>query len=115
MTVISRRRILQTLAAVAVSPRGRQALAPAAVAADDRILVGGRELEIHIVSASALTTRITVVPAKEPQTVPDDGSLVERQWPAPLARIARLPFDAVGSGGLRIQAFWNTSATTCCR
>ena len=104
MTVISRRRILQTLAAVAVSPRGRQALAPAAVAADDRILVGGRELEIHIVSASALTTRITVVPAKEPQTVPDDGSLVERQWPAPLARIARLPFDAVGSGELKIRS-----------
>src|ERR1043165_6518966 len=61
----------------AQGPRGR------------RIEAAGRPVEVRVTQVSALTLRVTVlaVGAGDVQTIPQDGALVEREWPAPIARI----------------------------
>lgn len=55
--------------------------------------------------ASALTTRITIVPVDAPLAVGGDGALVERAWPAAVARIRTLPRErTIRSGSLALVA-----------
>jgi alpha-glucosidase/alpha-D-xyloside xylohydrolase len=69
--MISRRDLLKGLAVVG----GSGALAPS-----------GREL--HVTTVSRWTTRLSLVSAGAPAPSAGDGSLVERAWPPPAARIA---------------------------
>jgi alpha-glucosidase/alpha-D-xyloside xylohydrolase len=73
----------------------------------------GREVEIQISPVSDYTFRLTIFPidnqAKESQlaTVPDDGSLVQSSWGAPLASLrtrARVPSVKIGSFNVHATA-----------
>ncbi len=61
-------------------------------------------VEIRITTASAWTTRVSVVPAGAPTAIAGDGSLVERVWPPPVARVRSLRRPrTVSSGNLQLQ------------
>jgi len=104
--VITRRDLLKGLGAASVAPgflaapkrQRREGGSPA-------MIVAGQPAEILITPISALTTRITVVRAGAPPSVAGDGSLVERTWPAPVARISTLEQErTVRSGELTVVA-----------
>jgi alpha-glucosidase (family GH31 glycosyl hydrolase) len=97
--MLTRRDILRQLGAAAVvRPR-----AQAARSASDALRIGGREVEVRVTPASEITTRITVVAAGAPPTIRGDGSLVDRGWPRPLARLARSTFPTIRSGELTLS------------
>ena len=89
--MITRRDLLKRLGAASVAPgflaapkrQRREGGSPA-------ITIAGQPAEILITPISALTTRVTVVRAGAPASVAGDGSLVDRAWPAPVARISTL-------------------------
>jgi alpha-glucosidase (family GH31 glycosyl hydrolase) len=92
----SRRDILRqgSLAAGSAFVGGRLARAqePARVqtqGAAGALAVAGREVEIQVTAASERTVRISVLSISNgrPVSVPDDGALVPRQWPAPAVRL----------------------------
>ena len=74
---ISRRNWMQA-AGGAVLTRG-------SLAAEKRIQVVGREVEIQLIPVSAFTFRLSLRPIKDgkPAEIPPDGSLVARSWAAP--------------------------------
>jgi hypothetical protein len=81
----NRRRWLKHLAASSaalVLPRGM-------VAAPAMLEGAPADREIQIVSVSPHTVRLTVLPIRGGQTVaiPSDGSLVQRSWGDPVARL----------------------------
>ena len=73
----------------------------AAQTIDPSIIVAGQPIEIVITPASASTTRISFlrIEGTASQPVQGDGSLIDRTWPAPAARIRTLPRDRVVSSG----------------
>jgi alpha-glucosidase len=86
---ISRREILKAAGLAAAAELVR---VPEADAQGAAIGVAGHPVEIAITPASARTVRITVAPLDNgrAQPIPDDGSLVERTWSEPSARIQTL-------------------------
>src|SRR5499427_8804816 len=56
------------------------------------IRIAGRLVEITVAPVSAVTARLSVTPVVDgrPQTLPHDGSLAQRTWSPPVARITSL-------------------------
>ena len=82
---VSRRKVLKQAALASAGAF----ITPAASGAQDRdIRIAGRPCEIVVTPATAKTVRISVLPLQngQPESIPDDGSLVPRTWPAPAAR-----------------------------
>jgi len=104
MTSISRRELLKRVgsagAAAGLSAAGLNASAAPEPAL---IRITGQPVEISIIRASPLTARITLTATGAP-AVGSDGSLVERTWPVPVARIRELPRPrTIQCGELRIR------------
>jgi alpha-glucosidase (family GH31 glycosyl hydrolase) len=98
--VISRRSLIKGAGAALVAGTVR----PEAQTSGS-IVVAGQPVEILITRVSAGTTRISVVAVGGPSAIRGDGSLVERAWPAPAARIRTLEREqTVRSGDLTIAA-----------
>ena len=104
MTSISRRELLKRVgsagAAAGLSAAGLKAAGTSAPTSADvaqganlgSIEVAGQPIAITITAASPLTARITVAGVGNgTPTLRSDGSLVERTWPPPAARIRALP------------------------
>ena len=81
----NRRQALKTIATASAA-----AMLPRVLRAEQQTLqVAGRELEIQITSISDSTFRLTLLPIQNGRArlIPDDGSLVRRDWGAPLATL----------------------------
>jgi alpha-glucosidase/alpha-D-xyloside xylohydrolase len=81
----NRREVLQWLAAASTG-----LLIPAKnAAAKSSLHVAGEECEIQIASVSAHTMRLSILPLKNGQIsdIPVDGSLVQKEWSAPIAKL----------------------------
>jgi alpha-glucosidase/alpha-D-xyloside xylohydrolase len=98
----SRRRVLKHLAATSAAlalPRGT-------VAANALLADPPSEREIQIASISEHTVRLSVLPVREGQiaAIPFDGSLVQRDWGAPLGRLrGTAPSQEFKAGNLSIH------------
>ncbi|HEV8043195.1 MAG TPA: TIM-barrel domain-containing protein [Bryobacteraceae bacterium] len=95
---ISRRNWMQAAGGAVLA--GRQ------MAADDkRIVVAGREVEIQLVPLSAFTFRLSLLPVLEgkPAEVPADGSLAERSWAVPKAKVGAAQEQIVKLGGVQVK------------
>jgi alpha-glucosidase/alpha-D-xyloside xylohydrolase len=98
----SRRRVLKHLAATSAAlalPRGT-------VAANALLADPPSEREIQIASISEHTIRLSVLPVREGQiaAIPFDGSLVQRDWGAPLGRLrGTAPSQEFKAGNLSIH------------
>jgi alpha-glucosidase/alpha-D-xyloside xylohydrolase len=106
--VHSRREAIKAgLKACATVTAGLKACATEATAAtpaqttDSPIVVAGQPVEIVITPVSASTTRISLlrIEGARAQAIQGDGSLVDRAWPAPAARIRTLARDQIVSRG----------------
>jgi alpha-glucosidase/alpha-D-xyloside xylohydrolase len=76
------------------------------MAADEkRIEVASREVEIQLVPVSAFTFRLSLLPVQDgqPGEVPSDGSLVERSWPAPKAKLSAAQERLVRLGAVHVK------------
>jgi alpha-glucosidase/alpha-D-xyloside xylohydrolase len=85
---------------------GGAVLAGRQMAADDkRIVVAGREVEIQLVPLSAFTFRLSLLPVLEgkPAEVPADGSLAERSWAVPKAKVGAAQEQIVKLGGVQVK------------
>src|SRR6516165_5339563 len=100
---ISRRELLKRIgAAGAAAGSFARPASSAQTTGQPSIVIAGQPIEVVITPASALTTRISLLPDGA-QPVPSDGSLVERPWPAPAARLTRLGGPrTVASGQLSV-------------
>src|SRR5215475_1912685 len=86
---LSRREALKKIgSASAVALLDAQSL----TAKDSTIRVAGQPVEIAVSQVSAVTVRLSVTPIVngQPQPLPHDGSLAQRTWSAPAARITSL-------------------------
>ena len=94
--MISRRDLLKGFAVIgAGNPEGlrQRNVASGAPARSDT--------ELRVTTVSRWTTRLSLVPVGSPARIAGDGSLVERAWPSPTARIApssNSAFEAVVKG-----------------
>jgi len=117
VTRLSRRDLLKRVGAAGAGAIATPALAGRSIAlpADPQspgatISVAGRDIEIVVAAVSPVTARVTVVPVSADRSVDIsapafsvDGSLVNRSWPAPAARIRSLAErQSVASGGLSV-------------
>jgi alpha-glucosidase (family GH31 glycosyl hydrolase) len=96
------RRDLLKLGSVAYVARGFSR----AEAQSDAITIAGRPAEIAITSVSVLTARITIrqIVDGAAQAVRGDGSLVDRAWPAAVARLRTIARPTtVRAGDLRVS------------
>src|SRR5215471_15402256 len=61
-------------------------------AKEETIRITGQPVEIAVSQVSAITVRLSVTPIVNgrPQPLPHDGSLAQRTWSAPAARITSL-------------------------
>src|SRR5882724_4176077 len=103
MTTLSRRELLKH---AGIAGAGALVGARGADAQDGAITIAGQRVEIAIAAASPLTTRITIAPIVNgaAQTVRGDGSLVERAWPAPVARLRTIARPTTARvGDLRVR------------
>ncbi len=93
--MISRRKLLAGAGATLIAQRVGVAQGGSNVAQgfSPAISVAGQPVEILITAISALTTRVSIVAAGGSATISGDGSLVDRGWPAPAARIATLEIE----------------------
>lgn len=99
--MISRRDLLKKVASVG---SGALVGVRAVRAQESAIRINGQPVEVRITPASAVTARITIVPAGAPPGIRGDGALVERAWPAPAGRLQALALaETVRSGDLRLQ------------
>ena len=105
---ISRRELLKRIgAAGAAAGSFARPASSAQTTGQPSIVIAGQPIEVVITPASALTTRISLLPDGA-QPVPSDGSLVERPWPAPAARLTRLGGPrTVASGQLSVEVAWS--------
>ncbi|HUC76760.1 MAG TPA: TIM-barrel domain-containing protein, partial [Vicinamibacterales bacterium] len=105
---ISRRELLKRIgAAGAAAGSFARPASSAQTTGQPSIVIAGQPIEVVITPASALTTRISLLPDGA-QPVPSDGSLVERPWPAPAARLTRLGgLRTVASGQLSVEVAWS--------
>jgi alpha-glucosidase/alpha-D-xyloside xylohydrolase len=88
--------------AEAISKNG-EATAPAE-ALLDTLAVAGQPVEILVTRASAATVRVSIVAAGSGlEGVPSDGSLIDRAWPAPAARLSTSVENNIRSGDLRVR------------
>src|SRR5277367_258309 len=97
MSTLNRRELLQRAASAAL-------LAPAAYAQDSKI--AGHDIEIQIAPVSAHTFRLTVFPIEngQPAAIADDGSLIQANWGAPIAKQrGTLRAQTVKAGGASIH------------
>jgi len=98
----NRRRVLKHLAATSAAlalPRGT-------VAANALLADPASEREIQIASISEHTVRLSVLPVREGQivTIPFNGSLVQRDWGAPLGRLrGTAPSQEFKTGNLSVH------------
>jgi alpha-glucosidase/alpha-D-xyloside xylohydrolase len=98
----NRRRVLKHLAATSAAlalPRGT-------VAANALLADPPSEREIQIASISEHTVRLSVLPVREGQivTIPFNGSLVQRDWGAPLGRLrGTAPSQEFKAGNLSVH------------
>jgi alpha-glucosidase (family GH31 glycosyl hydrolase) len=75
-------------------------------AAEKPLRIAGREVEIQLASVSASTFRLSLLPLQDgkPAEVVSDGSLVERSWAAPRAKLhGAIPEQTVKLGALRVK------------
>ncbi|MGD0301236.1 MAG: TIM-barrel domain-containing protein, partial [Bryobacteraceae bacterium] len=89
-----------------IEAAGGAVLARGQMAADEkRIEVGGREVEIQLVPVSDFTFRLSLLPVQDgqPGEVPSDGSLVERSWPAPKAKLSAAQERLVRLGAVHVK------------
>jgi alpha-glucosidase/alpha-D-xyloside xylohydrolase len=102
MTSISRRDMLKRVgSAGAVAGLSAAGLNASAAGEPISIRIAGEPVEMSITPASALTARITITATAG---VGSDGSLVERAWPVPVARILELPRSrTIQCGELRVR------------
>ena len=113
MTSISRRELLKRVGSAGAAA-GLSAAGLSASASPDPvpIRIAGEPAALAITPVSPLTVRITLAAAGAPE-VRSDGSLVERTWPAPVARIQALPRSrTVQCGGLRLRVSSSASASS---
>lgn len=98
----SRRRALKTMMGASAAM-----IVPRALKAEERGLeVRGRPVEIQITSISPNSFRLAVLPIQEDKTalLPEDGSLVRRDWGQPLARVRGKVVDqTIANNRLRIR------------
>jgi alpha-glucosidase (family GH31 glycosyl hydrolase) len=95
--IINRRQLLRGAASAAL-------LAPGARAQNSKI--AGHDVEIQIAPVSDHTFRLTILPIEngEPGAIADDGSLVQKTWGAPVARMrGALRAQTVKAGGATIR------------
>src|SRR6516162_2081621 len=106
---ISRRELLKRIgAAGAAAGSFARPASSAQTTGQPSIVIAGQPIEVVITPASALTTRISLLPTGAP-VVPSDGSLVERPWPAPSARLTRLGGpQTVASGLVSVVVGWSS-------
>jgi alpha-glucosidase (family GH31 glycosyl hydrolase) len=93
-----------------IEAAGGAVLARGQMAADDkRITVAGREVEIQLVPVSAFTFRLSLLPVQDgkPAEVPADGSLVERSWAAPKAKLGAAEERIVKLGAVHVKIAQN--------
>src|SRR5215471_286293 len=66
--------------------------AQSVTAKEETIRVAGQPVEIAVSQVSAVTVRLSVMPIinGRPQPLPHDGSLAQRTWSPPAARIVSL-------------------------
>ena len=104
MTSISRREMLKRVgSAGAVAGLSAAGLDASTASEPTLIRIAGEPVELSITRASPLTARITLTAPAAPM-VGSDGSLVERTWPVPVARIRDLPRSrTIQCGELRIR------------
>jgi alpha-glucosidase (family GH31 glycosyl hydrolase) len=114
MSSISRRELLKRVgSAGAAAGLGAAGLNASASPDPALIRIAGEPAALAITPVSPLTARITLTAAGAP-ALGSDGSLVERTWPAPVARMQALPRSrAVQCGGLRVRV--SSSASTSSR
>jgi alpha-glucosidase (family GH31 glycosyl hydrolase) len=105
--MISRRTLLKYAGASGVR------LLAGAAPTDSAIVMAGREVELVITPITPVTTRLSIaeIAVGEPRVIENDGSLVERAWPAPAARIRSLARTRrVASGDLVVRVSRVTNA-----
>ena len=86
---MSRRKALGSIGAAVAGASARSV--------DENLRVTGQDVELHIISVSTYTVRVSVLPRKDGKTVPvtSDGTLVRENWGAPAAIVDRaLPGSA---------------------
>jgi alpha-glucosidase/alpha-D-xyloside xylohydrolase len=97
----SRRQVLQTMGAASAA-----VLFPLKTVATPGSEVADQDVEIQITSISEHTFRLTILPVRAGQyaSLPDDGSLIRRDWGRPLAQLSgKLAPQSVRSGELNIN------------
>ena len=68
----------------------------------------GSDIEIQVVSVSAHTARLSVIPIKDKQTIsiPTDGSLVKSSWGAPVLKVGGNVANGIARcGDLNVSCF----------
>jgi alpha-glucosidase/alpha-D-xyloside xylohydrolase len=111
MKPLSRRDALKALGGAGASslmaPRP-----PAQEPARDAFTIGGGAAQVAVTPVSARTLRVTVSRVGQDE-MPDDGSLVPRRWPQPLARWQRLAGgESARSGDLGVLPSADADALT---
>src|SRR5690349_16558745 len=101
----SRRQALKTMASVSATAFLPSALKPATARSLGGIQVAGRDVEIQITSISAHTVQLTISPLKAGQAtaVPQDGSLVQKDWGAPAATLRNPGGKTINCGDLSVR------------
>ena len=73
----------------------------------ENLVLAGRAVELSLVPVSERTLRISFLPVSpdgQAQPIEDSLELIQKNWPAPLARIAVIPGErTISWGALRIQ------------
>lgn len=98
---VSRRKVLKGAVATGALWLGNRELP----AAEPRLRVAGSDVEVQITTISPHTFRLSVLPVQNGNAadVPDDGSLVQTHWGAPIARLRAIPHEqTIESGHLHL-------------
>lgn len=101
---ISRRDTLKRLSSAGAGVLSCSSLIKAAP--DTPIQIAGRDVEISVTNVAAKIVRISVLPLEngKPQAIPQEGTLLEQEWPKPVARFASLSAErTIRSGDLRVK------------
>lgn len=98
----SRRRVLEGAAATGALLLGNRRLP----AAETKLRVAGSDIELQITTVSPHTVRLSVLPIENgtPVVIPEDGSLVQTSWGAPVAKLRRVSGEQeIESGELHVS------------
>jgi len=101
---ISRRDTLKRLSSAGAGVLSCSGLVKAAL--DSPIQIAGRDVEISLTTVAAKIVRISVLPLEngKPQPITQEGTLLEQEWPKPVARISSFGAEqTIRSGDLRVK------------